>query len=88
MEDFSEFENAEKMCHRYVVQYSYFKNASLIFIKVELNFTLRKSFPSFTTIQYLTEEFKGSCTICQEEHRGDRPNEVTTPEIVKKIHKM
>lgn len=26
-------------------------------------------------------------TNCQDEHRSKRPNEVTTPEVVKKIHK-
>ncbi|EFN87818.1 hypothetical protein EAI_07086, partial [Harpegnathos saltator] len=27
-------------------------------------------------------------TSCQDERRNGRPNEVTTPEMVKKIHKM
>ncbi|EFN88022.1 hypothetical protein EAI_06538, partial [Harpegnathos saltator] len=27
-------------------------------------------------------------TSCQNEHRSGRPNEVTTPEMVKKIHKI
>ncbi|XP_076623122.1 histone-lysine N-methyltransferase SETMAR-like [Colletes latitarsis] len=32
-------------------------------------------------------KFKRGRTSCQDEHRSGRPNEVTTPEIVKKIHK-
>ena len=32
--------------------------------------------------------FKRDRTICQDEHRSDRPNESTTSEIGKKIHKM
>ena len=33
-------------------------------------------------------EFKRGRTSCQDEHRSGRPNEVTTPEMVKKIHIM
>ena len=33
-------------------------------------------------------EFKRDRTSCQDEHRNGRPNEVTTTEMVKKIHKM
>ena len=33
-------------------------------------------------------EFKRGRTSCQDEHRSGRPNEVTMPEMVKKIHKM
>ncbi|EFN85478.1 hypothetical protein EAI_14823, partial [Harpegnathos saltator] len=33
-------------------------------------------------------DFKRDRTSCQDEHRRDRSNEVITPEMVKKIHKM
>ena len=33
-------------------------------------------------------KFKRRRTTCRDEHRGGRPNEVTTPEMEKKIHKM
>ena len=33
-------------------------------------------------------EFERGCTSCQDEHCSGRPNEVTTAEMVKKIHKM
>ena len=33
-------------------------------------------------------EFKRGCTSCLDEHCSGRPNEVTTAEMVKKIHKM
>ncbi|GFV66394.1 mariner transposase [Trichonephila clavipes] len=58
--------------HRYVIQYFYLKGFSPTNIKAELNSTL---------------EFKRGRTSCQDEHRSGRPNEVTTSERVKKIHK-
>ncbi|XP_017475512.1 PREDICTED: putative uncharacterized protein FLJ37770 [Rhagoletis zephyria] len=42
---------------------------------------------SFTTVKYWVAEFKRGRTRSQDEHRSGRPNEVTTPEMVKKIHK-
>ncbi|EFN83711.1 Histone-lysine N-methyltransferase SETMAR, partial [Harpegnathos saltator] len=50
--------------------------------------TLEESAPSFITVKYWMAEFKRGRTSCQDEHRSGRPNEVTTPEMVKKIHKM
>ena len=37
---------------------------------------------------YWVAKFKRGRTSCQYEHRSGRPNEVTTTEMVKKIHKM
>ena len=42
----------------------------------------------FTTIKYWVAEFKRGRTSRQEEHRKGRPNDITTTEMVKKIHKM
>jgi histone-lysine N-methyltransferase SETMAR len=55
---------------------------------VELDSTLGESAPSFTTVKYWAVEFKRGRTSCQDEHRSGRPIEVTTPEMVKKFHKM
>ncbi|GFX79109.1 mariner transposase [Trichonephila clavipes] len=57
-------------------------------IKAELDSTLGESASSFTTVKYWAAEFKRGHTNCQDEHRSDRPNEVTTPEWVNKIHKV
>ena len=57
-------------------------------IKAELDSTLEESAPSFTTIKYWVAEFKRSRTSCQDEKDSSRPNEVTTTELAKKIHKM
>ena len=77
----------EKIGHRYVIQYFYLKGLSPTSIKTELDSTLGESAPSFTTVKYWVAEFKRGRTSCQDEHRSGRPNEVTTPEMVKKIHK-
>ncbi|XP_076667941.1 histone-lysine N-methyltransferase SETMAR-like [Andrena cerasifolii] len=56
--------------------------------KAELDSTLGESAPSFTTVKYWVAEFKRGRTSCRDEHRSGRPNEVTAPEMVKKIYKM
>lgn len=83
----SEFVKMEKIGHRYVIQYFYLKGLSPTNIKDELDSTLGESAPSFATVKYWVAEFKRGRTSCQDEHRSGRPNEVTTPEMVKKIHK-
>lgn len=88
MNALSEFVNMEKISHRYVIQYFHLKGLSPTNIKAELDSTLGESAPSFTTVKYWVAEFKRGRTSCQDEHRSGRPNEVTTPEMVKKIHKM
>jgi histone-lysine N-methyltransferase SETMAR len=84
----STFVNMEKIGHRYVIQYFHLKGLSPTNIKTELDSTLGESAPSFTTIKYWVAEFKRGRKSCQDEHRSGRPNEVTTPEMVTKIHKM
>lgn len=83
----SEFVKMEKIGHRYVIQYFYLKGLSPTNIKAELDSTLGESAPSFRTVKFWVAEFKRGRTSCQDEHRSGRPNEVTTPEMVKKIHK-
>ncbi|GFW27273.1 transposable element Tc3 transposase [Trichonephila clavipes] len=48
---------------------------------------LGESAPSFSAVKYWVEDFKLGHTICQDEQRSGRPNEVTTPKMVKKIFK-
>ncbi|KAJ0182110.1 hypothetical protein K1T71_002832 [Dendrolimus kikuchii] len=57
-------------------------------IKIELDSSLRESAPSFTTVKYWVAGFKHPHISCQDEHRSNQSNEVTTPETVKKIHKI
>ena len=88
MEAHSEFVDMKKIGHRYVIQYFYLKGLNSNNIKAKLDSILGESAPSFTTIKYWVEEFKRVPTNCQDEHRSGRPNEMTTTEMVKKIHKM
>lgn len=78
----------EKIGHRYVIQYFYLKGLSPTNRKAELNSTLEKSASLFTTINYRVAEFKRRRASCQDQHHRIRPNEVTTSEMIKKIHKM
>ncbi|GFW88630.1 mariner transposase [Trichonephila clavipes] len=56
-------------------------------IKAELDSNMGEAAPSFTTVKYWVAEFKRGCTSCPNEHHSNRPNEMMTPEMVKKIHK-
>ncbi|GFX57474.1 mariner transposase [Trichonephila clavipes] len=77
----------EKSGHRYVIQYFYLKGIGPTNIIVEQDSTLGESAPSFTTVKYWVAEFKLGRTSCKGDHRSGRPNKMTTPEMVKKIHK-
>ena len=48
----SEFVNMEKIGHRYVIQYFHLEGLSPTNIKFNLDSTLEKFSPSFTTIMY------------------------------------
>ena len=84
----SEFISIDKIGHRYVMQYFHLKGLSPTNIRAELDSTLGEFAPSFTTIKYWVAEFERDRTDCQDEHPSGRTNEVTTTEIVKKIHKI
>ncbi|GFV38897.1 mariner transposase [Trichonephila clavipes] len=77
----------EKIGNRYERQHFYLKHLGPTNIKAELDSTLDESAFSITAVKYWIAEFKRGRTSCQDEHRNDLPNEVTTPEMVKKIHK-
>ena len=88
MNALSEFVNMEEIGHRYVIPYFYIQGLSSIDIKAELDSTLGETASSFKTIKYCATKFKRVRTSCQDEHRSGRPNEVTTREMLKKVHKM
>ena len=66
----------------------YLKGLSPTNIRAELDSTLRESAPLFTTTKYWVAKFKRGRSSCQDEHRSGWPNEVTTIEMVREIHKM
>ncbi|XP_055390540.1 uncharacterized protein LOC129619324 [Condylostylus longicornis] len=78
----------DKIGHRYVIQYFYLKGLSPAGIKSELDSTLGESAPSYAMIKNWVAQFIRGRTSCEDEDRTRRPNEVTTPETVKKIHKI
>ncbi|GFS72405.1 mariner transposase [Trichonephila clavipes] len=65
----------ENIGFRYVIQYFYLKGLSPANIKAELDSTLGKSAPSFTTVKYWVAEFKRGRMSCQDKHHSGRPNE-------------
>ena len=71
-----------------MIQYFHLKGLSTTNIKAEIDTTLEESAPSFTTIKHWVVEFKRGRMSCQDENCSSRPNEVTTKEMVKKIHKI
>ena len=64
------------------------KSLSRIIIKAELDSSLGEFAPSFTTMKYWVADFEYYRMSCQDEHRSSRLTEVTTTEMVKKIHKI
>ncbi|GFW06178.1 uncharacterized protein TNCV_36541 [Trichonephila clavipes] len=48
---------------------------------------LGESDPLFTTVKCSVAGFKRGRTSCHDEHRSGRPNEETSPEMVRRIHK-
>ena len=57
-------------------------------IKAELNKVHGTSAPVFSTVKYWATEFKRGRTSTKDENRSERPVEVTTPEMIDKIHDM
>ena len=64
MNALSEFLNMEKIGHRYVIPYFHLKGLSRANIKDEIDSTLRKSAPSFTTMIYWVAQFKRGHRSC------------------------
>ena len=62
MNALSKFVNMEKIRHRYVIQYLHSNGLTVTKSKAELDSTLGKSAPSFTTMKYLVSEIKQGCT--------------------------
>ena len=78
----------EKIAHRYAIQYFHLKGLSPTNIKAVLDSTVGETAPSSTTVKYWVAKFKRRRMSCQHENRSGRPIEVSTPDTVKKIHKM
>lgn len=71
---------------RAVIKFFCLEGKSGAQIKTRLDSTLGDSAPSKATVFRWVSEFKRGRTSCQDEPRSGRPCEVTTPEMVEKIH--
>lgn len=57
-------------------------------IKANLDAVLGESSPSFKMVHTWVAELKRSWTSCEDKHRSGWPDEVTTEEMIRKIHKI
>lgn len=78
----------EKSEKRAVIKYFYLKGLTPLQIKKELDSTLKDSSPSYSMVKQWVSEFKKGRTSTSDEPRSGRPVEVTTPEMIDKIHKI
>jgi len=78
----------EKLEKRAVIKYFYLKGFTPKQIKEEMDSTLGDSSPSYSTIKQWVSEFKMGRVSTSDEARSGRPVEVTTSEMIEKIHKI
>jgi len=78
----------EKNEFRAVIKHYHIKGLTAKKIKDELDLVHGTSAPSLATVYNWVNEFKRGRTSTKDESRSGRPLEVTTPEMVNKIHDM
>lgn len=78
----------EKLEKRAVIKYFCLKGFTPKQIKEEMDSTLGDSSPSYSTIKQWVSEFKIGRVSISDEPRSGRPVEVTTSEMIKKIHQI
>ena len=78
----------EKNEFRAVIKHYYLKKWTAAQIKAELGEVHGDSAPSLKTIYFWINEFKRGRTRTEDEARSGRPVEVTTPEMIAKIHRI
>ncbi|XP_043259054.1 protein GVQW3-like [Colletes gigas] len=76
----------EKNEFRAVIKHSYLKGLTSKETKAESDEVRGTSTPMFATIYNWIKEFKRGRTSTNDERRSGRPVEVTTPEMIDKIH--
>ena len=76
----------EKNEFRAVIKHFFLKKKTAMEIKAELDEVHGDSAPSYKTVCFWVNEFKRGRTSTNDEQRCGRPSEVTTPEIIEKIH--
>lgn len=76
----------EKIEYRAVIRFLYLKSKTNDEIKTELDSVYGNDAPSIATVKRWTAEFRRGRTSIFDEERPGRPNEVTTEEMINKIH--
>ena len=76
----------ENVQYRSVIRFLVLDNKSCPEIKEKINAVYGDSSPSLTAIRYWFHEFKRGRTSISDEERSGRPIEVTTEEMIEKIH--
>ena len=71
-----------------MIKHLYLKGLTPKEIKAELDEIHGTSAPVFATVYNWVNEFKRGCKSTKDEHRSGSPMEVTTPEMIDKIHDM
>lgn len=56
--------------------------------KSKQDLRLLESDPSFSVVKNWVAEFKGDRLSTNDEHRSGRPNTVTAPDMIKKVHRI
>ena len=83
---FCVFRKMEKSEFRVVIKHLHLKGLTPKEIKAKLDDVHGTSAPVFATVYNWVNEFKHGHTSTKDEHRSGRPVEVTTPEMIDKIH--
>lgn len=78
----------DKFEFRAVIKHFHLKHKTPTEIKAELDEVHGDSAPSFKTVCYWVNEFRGGRTSTSDEHRTGRSLEASTPEMIEKIHDM
>ncbi|KMQ87583.1 mariner transposase [Lasius niger] len=78
----------EKDEFRAVIKHFYLKKWTAAQIKAELHEVHGDSAPALKTVYFWINEFKRGRTSTKDEARPGRPVEATTPEVIKKIHRI
>ncbi|XP_011630294.1 histone-lysine N-methyltransferase SETMAR-like [Pogonomyrmex barbatus] len=78
----------EKDEFRAVIKHFYLKKWTATQIKAEFYEIHEDSAPALKTVYFWINEFKRGRTLIKDETRPGRPVEVTTPEMIEKIHRI
>lgn len=71
-----------------MIKFYFLKGKTATDVKKKLDAVLGVNSPSFKTVHKWIEEFKRGRTSCEDAARSGRPNEVTTEEMIEKVHKI